>query len=292
MNQTSPEHPGPALLAREARARHGPVPAQLDGQTVGPGEMLLAGNRFLLRTLTGYAYLYVRGEGVTVDRSPQADPAEEQLWLNGSVYAAIAAINGFLPLHASAVVWQGGAYAFTGPSGAGKSTLAAALGRHDMPLLCDDTLVLDISDPQRILCLPGHKRLKLTPQAVTLTGAARQEKVAALVDKHYAEPPGGVLAATVPLRQLVFLEDGAGPLIEPIGGARRIARLNDDHYTADIFAMARRLDPAGRFALIAAIAPRIAMSRFVRPRDPARFAETAAFVAAALKQEVPPCPAR
>ncbi len=129
MNQTSPEHPGPALLAREAQAQHGPVPAQLDGQTVGPGEMLLAGDSFLLRTLTGYAYLYVRGEGVTVERSSQADPAEEQLWLNGSVYAAIAAINGFLPLHASAVVWQGEAYAFTGPSGAGKSTLAAALGR-------------------------------------------------------------------------------------------------------------------------------------------------------------------
>ncbi|MFN3517093.1 MAG: hypothetical protein ACK4YM_08040 [Novosphingobium sp.] len=289
MSLNNPEHPGPALLAREAQARHGPVADQLDGQTVGPGEMLLAGDRFMLRTLTGYAYLYQRGAGVIVDRSPGADPAEEQLWLNGSVYAAIAAINGFLPLHASAVVWQGGAYAFTGPSGAGKSTLAAALGGHAMPLLCDDTLVLDISDPQRILCLPGHKRLKLTAQAVALTGAAPQEKVAALVDKHYAAPPGGVLNAVVPLRQLIFLADDEVPQIEPIGGAQRLACLNDDHYTADIFAMARRLDLAGRFALIAAIAPHIAMSRFARPRDTARFAETTALIAATLKQGVPPC---
>lgn len=97
---------------------------------------------FWFKTGTGYLIYYRKGEGVTVEREPRADPEEEQLWLNGSTYAAIAAINGYLPVHASAVAWRGRAYAFAGPSGAGKSTLAAALGHHGLPLVCDDMAAL------------------------------------------------------------------------------------------------------------------------------------------------------
>ncbi len=68
--------------------------------------------------------------------------------------------------------WRRGGrvFAFAGPSGAGKSTLAAGLGQRALPLLCDDTLLLDLSDPPDIWCLPGHKRLKLTAAALALTG--------------------------------------------------------------------------------------------------------------------------
>lgn len=283
MTQCSPEHPGPALLAAEARVRYGPVPRELDGRAMPPGSIGLQGNRFLLRTLSGYALYYEKGLGVTIERDADADPAEEALWLNGSTYAAIAAIHGFLPFHASAVVHDGAVYAFSGPSGAGKSTLAAALGNHGLPLFCDDTLVLDVSDPARILCLPGHKRLKLSLEAIGLTGAAVQEKVAPMVEKRYAEPPGGTLRAVLPLARLSFLEDGPDILFEPISGAARIARLNDDHYTAELYALARDEGVAARFARIATLAREVPMQRLVRPRDPARFDEIAAQIALQIK---------
>jgi hypothetical protein len=288
MDQITHSHPGPALLAAEAQVHYGPVPRSLGGHPMPPGSMLLVGEEFLLRTRSGYGYYYRKGEGVRVERDAGVDPVEEGLWLGGSVYAAIAAINGFLPFHASAVVWQGKVHAFSGPSGAGKSTLVAALGQHDLPLFCDDTLVLDVSDPRNVLCLPGHKRLKLSAEALVLTGALAQEKVAPMIDKFYAAPTAGTLNAVLPLAEMTFLEAGDAFEFAPITGAQRLARLNDDHYTAELYAWAQNDGLTARFARSAQIAGSIAMQRLTRPFDPARFAEVTAAVAQRIKQEHQP----
>ena len=94
----------------------------------------MVGDRFLLRGDPDIRLAYERGKGVTLDVPAESDPRDAQLWLNGALYAAIAAINGLMPLHASAVAFEGRVHAFTGPPGAGKSTLAAALGRRGLPL--------------------------------------------------------------------------------------------------------------------------------------------------------------
>lgn len=264
------------------------MPHTLAGHPVPPGSALLLGGSFLLRTGTGYAFHYVRGDGVTVERAVGADPAEQELWLNGSVHAAIAAINGFLPFHASAVAWDGQVFAVSGPSGAGKSTLAAALGRHGLPLFCDDTLVLDISDPARVRCLPGRKRLKLSEEALVLTGARGREKVSPMVAKRYAEPAGGVVEAVLPLGQLIFLADGDSIRLEPISGARRMVLLDDDHYTAEFVAVARGESRAERFAWLAGLARRTPMQQLTRPRDVAQFDAVAARLADWIKKGVRP----
>lgn len=267
MQRAVQPHPAIALLAEESRALRGTVPSELDGRAVAPGQDWLTAEAYLLRTLSGHACHYRKGRGVTIACEPWADPLEAALWLAGSVYSAIAGIHGLLPVHASAVAWQGRVHAFTGASGAGKSTLVAALGAQGLPLFCDDTLVLDLSDPARIVCLPGHKRLKLTGEAVRLTGATVEEHVGAMTGKFYCTPPGGIVGEALPLAELSFISDGPGPSFTPIAGAERIARLNDDHFTALAFARARGLDPAGRFALFARLAPAIAMTRLERPRD-------------------------
>ncbi|MBB3860636.1 hypothetical protein GGQ88_001902 [Novosphingobium hassiacum] len=51
--------------------------------------------------------------------------------------------DGMPVLHASAVVIDGGAFAFLGQSGRGKSTLAAAMARAGFPFLTDDGLLLE-----------------------------------------------------------------------------------------------------------------------------------------------------
>lgn len=287
MAEPAASHPAQLLLARETRVTAGPVPDALDGVEVAAGHHRITSDAFLLRSESGLAFLYRRGQGITVDRAPGADLSEEALWLNGSVYAAVASLNGLMPIHASAVAHRGRVYACTGPSGAGKSTLAAALGGHGLPLFADDTLVLDLSDPTQIWCLPGHKRLKLTDQALELTGAAAQEPVGAHVPKRYAVPPAGELRDVLPLADLLLIEEGPGPGIEPVSGAQRIGALDDDHYTAEYFAKARSLDRAARFALLARIAPLFALHRFTRPRDADLFAQGAALVAAHIKGDNP-----
>lgn len=279
MTHPSPTtHPAVAMLTRETRLREGVTPRELGGVTVGPGKQWLHEDSFLLRTESGLRFFYRKGEGVTVERPAQFDPAEEYLWRNGSIYAAIACINGLYPIHASAVACNGQVFAFTGQSGAGKSTLVAQLTRHDLPMFCDDTLVLDLTRPGQVLCLPGHKRLKLWPDAVELTGAHAAEQVMAAVPKFYSEPAGGTVVDVLPLAELCFLEEGPDARIEPLHGGEKMVRLQDDHYTTDMIMAASRPDRIARFAQLASLARSIRLTRFIRPRDASRFAVDAALV--------------
>ncbi|MEO7540587.1 MAG: hypothetical protein ABIS66_01385 [Sphingomicrobium sp.] len=266
-------------MERETRVAAGPVPRALFGDPLFPTSWQVKENEFLLRGEGDHYFHYRIGDGITIDRGADADLSEETLWLNGSVYAAIASLNGLLPLHASAVALDGQVFAFAGPAGAGKSTLVAALGDRGLPMFCDDTLILDLSDPERIICLPGHKRMKLRQDALEMTGATQQEKVSQTVDKFYASPTAGDVNIALPLARLIFLEDGEPTEIALISGSERFVRVQDDHYTADLFSAARRLDRADNFAHLSRLANQIAMARFIRPRDPTRFDDGVTYAA-------------
>jgi hypothetical protein len=271
--------PSEMLLERETRVSYGPVPDRLGDTPLDEMSWQMRDGEFLLRAEGDYLFYYRLGEGIMVHRGADADTSEESLWLNGSVYAAIASMNGLLPIHASAVAYNGSVFAFTGPGGAGKSTLVAALGRYGLPMFCDDTLVLDLSDPQRIICLPGHKRLKLRPDAFDLTGAAREESVSRTYGKNYATPAAGTISTAMPIAELIFLEEGPEPAISRISGSERFMKMQDEHQTAYLFAAASRLDRARQFAHRARLAQQIEMAGFVRPCDPKRFEEGVALAA-------------
>jgi hypothetical protein len=261
----SPASSALATLRRETRWRYGSVPPELGGIAVPPGHRTTCNGRHLLRTDSGFGYYYAPGEGIAVERPAAGDPDEELLWLNGSAYAAVACLNGLVPLHASAIAYRGRAFAFTGPSGAGKSTLAAGLGGHGLPLLCDDTLLLDLSDPLVPVALPGHKRLKLTETGLALSAATAQGPVGAGTGKFYATPLAGDCTWPQPLTLLVFLEAGPEFRWEPINGAERFARLAEDHYTHELYRETCRPSRADLFDLRARLAAQIAMVRLIRP---------------------------
>lgn len=271
--------PAELMMERETRVSYGAVPVRLSDHALEQMSWQMQGGEFLLRAEGDYYFYYRPGHGVKVHRGPGADVSEESLWLNGSVYAAVASMNGLLPIHASAVAYNGSVFAFTGPAGAGKSTVAAALGRCGLPMFCDDTLVMDLSDPDRIICLPGHKRLKLRPDAFELTGAVREEKVSQTYDKNYASPSGGIVAEALPLAELIFLEDGADPALTRISGAERFVRMEDEHQTRYLFEAASGFDRAELFAHRARLSQQIEMTRFVRPFDRKRFDEGVALLA-------------
>lgn len=279
-----------ALLDRESRVNPGPVPQALGGRECGPDRWLISEDAMLLRCSSGFGFLYRRGAGVAVERPTEPDPGEEALWLGGSVHCGIAALNGLLPLHASAVSHAGQVFAFTGPTGAGKSTLVAGLGRMGLPLFCDDTLLVDPLAPDPLTCLPGRKRLKLLDDALVLTGAASLGEVGAGTGKHYAGPPAGTVNVPLPLAMLVFLEHGPELRWEPISGGERIALLQDDHHGQAMYLAAQRFGRAGLFALRTRIAGQVRMARLIRPRSAAGFAaslELAAMRIRDYQQELP-----
>lgn len=261
-----------AKMARETAAHYGPVPQVLGGLPVEPGFRIIADGEFLLRCESGYGYHYVPGAGITIERPDDADPDEETLWLNGSVYAAVACLNGLYPVHASAVADKGQVFAFTGPPGAGKSTMVTGLGQRGLAMFCDDTLLLDLSDPEQVIALPGHKRLKLTDHALAMTGLRPEQPVGADTGKSYVAPPAGDLREPLPLADLVFLEEGPSAAWHAIEGAERFVRLADDHYTQALYHEAQRPDRSAMFALRARLAQQVRMARLVRPKSAAGFA--------------------
>ncbi|MEY2926421.1 MAG: hypothetical protein RL367_898, partial [Pseudomonadota bacterium] len=210
------------LLQAETALAEGATPQSLTGALAETPTYAITRDAFLLKLPNGLRFHYQRGKGVTVSRPANVTDAEVSLFFNGSVYGAIAWLNGFVPLHASGVVHDGRVHAFTGHSGAGKSTLAAALGSRGLPLLADDILVLDMGDPDTIICHPGHKQIKLWGDALQLTGTIAGAQVRPGLDKFFAVPPGGNHDRSLPLAHLSFLEEHAKtPMLTPVIGADR-----------------------------------------------------------------------
>lgn len=259
----------PETLARARTIRAARLPAGCGIDELDEGQMSFDGTRFLLRE-RGFSICYTQAEGLYAQLDDPGQRGRMELFLDGSVHAAIASLAGLYPLHASAVTLNGHVIAFTGPAGAGKSTLCAALARRGLPFHADDTLVID---PARapLACLPGHKRLKLWPEGLALAGLAGEELVAPDYPKYFAQAPVRARPAMLPLGALVFLEEGSQFSFAPIGGAQRFARLNDDHYTAMLRNRAGRPEAGALFARQAMLARAIPMFRLARPRDPAQF---------------------
>jgi hypothetical protein len=259
-----------SMMEQESRPREGRVPRTLADGVEVPGEYRLVGCEFLSRG-RDFAIHYRRGEGVRYELVAKDAGQDMELVLAGSVRSAIAAINGLFPLHASAVVVAGRVFAFCGPAGAGKSTLVAALNARSVPLYCDDTLLLD---PACIppLCLPGHKRLKLWPDAADLAGARTLDLVSPTYRKFYCSAGGGDVAEPLPLGGIISLEQGDDIALAPLKGGARIAALAHDHYTLHLHQLAQGYEPQDRLSWLARIGSAVPVHRFTRPFDAGQFA--------------------
>ena len=75
-----------------------------------------------------------------------------------------------LPLHGSAVVMNGKAYAFVGESGAGKSTLASAFLSKDYRLLSDDVIPVTLSPDHIPYITPAYPQQKLWLESLNELG--------------------------------------------------------------------------------------------------------------------------
>lgn len=271
-----------AVLRAEMEMRYGQVALSLETPERETPTFSISKTEFLLKLPSGLKFHYRRGEGVIIQRPDSVPDADVDVFLNGSVFGAIAWLNGIVPLHASAIVHDDAVYAFTGPSGAGKSTLAAALGNEGFALLTDDVLLLDFSDPDHILCLPWRKKLKLWDDALCLTGATALDRVRPQLQKYYASAPGGTSDEQLPLKRIHFLTAlGNKPALTEIRGYERFLHAQSAFYRPgfcgavtekrDLFSIAKRLSES------------VQILTFDRPMQKDDFAEGIGFIADAIR---------
>lgn len=258
------------VLARELVLREGAIPSHLAQRLNGEAFWDISPEGFVLRTPEGIRFYYQPGVGVTFERGAGISDQSVNLYLSGSVYGAVAWMNGFVPLHASAVCYDGRIYAFTGDSEAGKSTLAAGLASEHMPLYADDVLILDFSEPEFVRCLPGHKFLKLWDDAFGLVEAERNAQVSPAMEKYFARPPHISKAGPLPLAAIFRLEFGEELRLEPLTGATCFASLSNAFYRPH-FAAKARASGVDIFGFQARLANEIDVSLFHRPDDRAMF---------------------
>lgn len=271
------------LLAAESATREGPVPDSLPDPIRQVATFDLSADAFLLRLPNGLRFHYRKGDGVVVQRPDGVSDLDVAAFLNGSVVGAIAWLNGLVPLHASGVVHDGQVYAFTGESGAGKSTLVTALGAQGMPLMADDVLVLDLSDPKAVMCLPGHKKVKLWPDAVELTAATVTGPVRPEIEKVYAAPRSGYYPDPLPLAELLFLDNSlrTGTAITMLTGSERFVRVEEAFYRPHFCALLA--DKPGIFRVLSQLATQVRLGTFNRPHDKAQFATGVMAMAAHIR---------
>jgi len=134
-------------------------------------------------------------------------------------------LRGAEALHASAVLVDGGAVAFTGPTGSGKSTLAAELARAGHPVISDDCLgVVDGGTAFEVV--PAYPGLRLRSDALHHLD----------LEEHPAQP----VAEYTDKCRLTVEDSAADP------SRRRPLRavfVLDDRHEADGEAVVRKLHP-------------------------------------------------
>jgi hypothetical protein len=113
----------------------------------------------------GVGEFLISGDGDRIT-GLQHDAAQEesfQVYLLGQALSYALVRCGLEPLHATAIVVDGGAVVLLGSSGFGKSSLAACFLEAGHRLLTDDLLILQASSAS-VMAYPGPPRIKLFPQ--------------------------------------------------------------------------------------------------------------------------------
>ena len=215
--------------------RLGPVPEIQAGAPPSRFGLQVADDDVLL-TVPGTARYLVRGDReIVVDPARDASERNVRLFLLGSALGILTHRRGLLPLHANAVVADGGAYAFCGHSGAGKSTLAAHFAREGYAVLCDDVCAISFADDGAALAWPGLPRLKLWGDAAHAFGhdSASLDRAIEGLDKYHLPLAVAGAARAVPFRRLYLLsrtEPGEAPAISRLHGQHAMAVVLEHTY--------------------------------------------------------------
>ena len=102
-----------------------------------------------------------KGEEIIVSPYENANSDQIRLYVLGTCMGAILMQRKILPLHGSAILIDGKAYAIVGHSGAGKSTLASAFIQKGALLLSDDVIPIIFTEDNNPVIIPAYPQQKL-----------------------------------------------------------------------------------------------------------------------------------
>lgn len=209
----------------------------------------------------------VDGVEVTASALPSASGDELGRLIAGPGFRTAFRLQGDLVVHASAVVVDGHAVAFTGRSGRGKSTTAAACYAAGYDVLADDAIPIALRDGTPVVPR-GAPRLDVdgaARDALGLDGEGPVDATATATDGPH------------PLAAVYVLEDGdALDVVDlpPRRAAFALMRAADGLYEPDdAQAQSRHLEDA------AAVVDAIDVGRLIRPRSLERLPALPAVVA-------------
>jgi hypothetical protein len=236
------EFPLPELLSHsldsakpDIEIRYGTVPDHLSGAVQPMPEAQITSDAVLLKIPSIGRFHIQSGKQILVQPDSDVQAADLRLFLLGSALGAIYFQRGDFPLHASVVVINDAAVAFSGDPGAGKSTLAAWLNEQGHPLLCDDVCVIRFTDGQRPMAYPAFPRLKLWTDALSALDIDPQglQRDYSRADKYHLSASGKFAAEAKPLQHINFLkfvDDISVPRIEDVNSAHAVPLLRDNTY--------------------------------------------------------------
>ncbi|MDT8861084.1 aldolase [Alkalihalobacillus sp. MEB130] len=115
-------------------------------------------------------FLIRNGSEILVSPFDDAHEDHIRLYTLGTCMGAILMQRKILPLHGSAVVIGGKAYAIVGNSGAGKSTLASAFIKRGYQLLSDDVIPVTLNESGYPIVTPSYPQQKLWLESLSQFG--------------------------------------------------------------------------------------------------------------------------
>lgn len=217
----------------DVRIRLGEVPPHLVEPALTGVLFEVKENQFLLRIEGVASYLVEGGQSITIQPASGSEEKEIRIFLFTSVLGALLHQRGEFPLHASAVVRDGHAFAFCGPSGVGKSTLAAALQKRGYPLIADDITVVRLDPRKQPIAVPGFSHLKLWKDALNHLGIESGElhRIRQDMEKYAIHSQNSHITA-VPIKTIYCLGVENQPLesLEPIKGHSKVGFLTSNTY--------------------------------------------------------------
>jgi hypothetical protein len=185
----------------------GPVPEKLEGGTGGFEGYEVAAEKILFSVPDVARYLAREGRTLVVDVAPGAEADAVRLFLLGSALGAILHQRGLVPLHASAVEFEGSCVAFVGDSGNGKSTTAALLERRGYRMSSDDVMVVGLTLSGEAITEPSAPVVKLWPASLALSGFSEQPAPFeySQLEKHRINAASSFTDRRLPLRRVYVL---------------------------------------------------------------------------------------
>jgi hypothetical protein len=187
------------------------------------------------------------GKLITVWPAAGAAQKDIEIFLFGPVWATLCYQRGLLPLHASAILRDGGITAFAGHSGAGKSTTAALMHSLNYQLFADDILPIAFNENSEPGAWPYLRRLKLRRDSILQLALTPAAPVSERLDeeKYFVQPKFAADDKWSRLERLYLLEidpANSSNSIDRIVGAEAIHALIDQTYHRDFIDFSGRFD--------------------------------------------------